>query len=452
MDEKNSDHKRKYYSVLERQRYEKMQEKLMDQQMKQQEMEEMKEKERQLHQAANMEKEQKQKYLEYMNNNYKTSLDYKREKQREERESELEEERERLKRIQRDLKEEQRRNGVKKATFMQEAQEVENHKRMMKQLESQRKQDERSEYQRLAQQNYQNEVERENNYKRFFKDYESQMGDRIANHMKYVTSAQIDKQNMLDQIEEKNEKEHNDWLAEKERKEKEERHRHLKEMHDENRKIYDKLDQERTHKKEMYQKMVEQRKKEEDDYKDFMKRRSEEEEAKRKLYRESLEYQKGMKEYSKNHMGQMTDAEKRLNNNDLKSYKDKKNQEYQGMIPGINNINSVGSRPILRVANDEFYETSTKAPAFALKDLNRSYKNLHSTKSMVDRSKGSSPVRKNDKYDPITNPIPFVNQNPYIMKEKTMIGGEGTGSLINSSNRQSRRSLLSTTAEKNILI
>lgn len=86
-----------------------------------------------------MEQDQKHKYQEYMNNNYKTSLEYKRERDREQREAELEEERERLKLIQRDLKEEQKRNNIKKATFVQEAQEVANHKRMLKEMEEENK-------------------------------------------------------------------------------------------------------------------------------------------------------------------------------------------------------------------------------------------------------------------------------------------------------------------------
>ena len=93
----NRSKNKRYYSVLERQRYEKLQEKLANDQLKLREMQEMKEKEKQLEKAAELEREQKQKYLEYMNNAYKTSLEYKREKEREKREVELEEEKERLK-------------------------------------------------------------------------------------------------------------------------------------------------------------------------------------------------------------------------------------------------------------------------------------------------------------------------------------------------------------------
>ena len=104
------------------------------------------------------------------------------------------------------------------------------------------------------------EVARENNYKKFFNDYDQQLNERISSHMKNVTEATIEKQQTLDQIEEKNEKLYQEQLAEKERKEKEERMKHLKEMNDENKKVFDKLAREKTQKREMYSKMVEQRK------------------------------------------------------------------------------------------------------------------------------------------------------------------------------------------------
>lgn len=445
---KKSKNKR-YSSVLERQRYEKLQEKLANDQLKLREMQEMKEKEKQLEKAAELEREQKQKYLEYMNNAYKTSLEYKHVKEREKREIELEEEKERLKRIQKDMKEEQRRNNIKKTTFVQEAQEVANHKRMLKDLEAQRKQDEKQEYQKLAKENYDREVERENNYKKFFKDFDNNMGERVKNHMEHVTNQEINKQARMDRIEDQNQKQYNDWLTQKEQREREGRSRRFKEMNEENKKVFDKLDREKTHKKEMYQKMVEERRKEEDDYKDYQKKLAEQEEESRRLYREALEFQKGYQEYNKSHLGQMTQMEKKLNKPDLKLYKQKQ-VGYQGMVPGIHNLNSVGSKPLLRIAKDEVYDTAVHSPSFAKNDLSKSYKDFkNSMKPLENHTNPASPAR-NDRYDPITNPIPFLNQNPYISKQKTVMGGAGAGSAM--THRHSRRSLLSSTAEKNILI
>ena len=96
----------------------------------------MKQRQKDLEKAAEMEAEQRNKYLQYMNNNYKTTLEYKREREKKKRESELKEEQRRLKIIQKDLKEEQLRNRKKKETFMQEVAEVENHNKKMRELQT----------------------------------------------------------------------------------------------------------------------------------------------------------------------------------------------------------------------------------------------------------------------------------------------------------------------------
>ena len=57
--ESNIQNKKQYYNVLDRQRYEKLQEKLASDQLKRQELNEMKEKEKLLEQAAEMEKRSK---------------------------------------------------------------------------------------------------------------------------------------------------------------------------------------------------------------------------------------------------------------------------------------------------------------------------------------------------------------------------------------------------------
>lgn len=35
-----------------------------------------------------------------------------------------------------------------------------------------------------------------------------------------------------------------------------------------------------------------------------------------------------------------------------------------------------------------------------------------------------------DKYNPITNPIPWVTQNPYINKEKNIVRGSGRSTIV----------------------
>jgi hypothetical protein len=305
----------------------------------------------------------------------------------------------------------------------------------------------------LSKQNYQVEVEREQNYKQFFKEFDHNLAGRMSSHMKHVTEPIIEKQLMLDDIEEKNELERNKYLDKKDLRERTERFRQEKEMHEQNRLVFEKKERERTNKRENYQNACEQRKKEEDDYKAAQQRRLEDEEDRRHLYRQALQFQTGYQEYSKNKNNQMTQMEKKLNNIDHKQATPIKT-DYQGMVPGIHNLESVGSRPLLRKANDDYYASQSTDPKFLTRNDNRSTKNLRSKiKPLEDFAHIGTPLRTSNKYNTITNPIPFVNQNPYIVKEKTMIGGNDVNSLIRTSSMgRLGRSLLSSTAEKNILI
>ena len=69
-----------------------------------------------------------------------------------------------------------------------------------------------------------------------------------------------------------------------------------------------------------------------------------------KNYSDTLHYQMNIHQKLKHNFGCMTDQEKKLNKGDLKAYKGGQNQ-VQSMIPGIHNINSVGSVPLSRYTN-----------------------------------------------------------------------------------------------------
>ena len=68
--------------------------------------------------------------------------------------------------------------------------------------------------------------------------------------------------------------------------------------------------------------------------------------AQQNLLRETLLNQMKMNDLNKKNFGKMTLVEKRLNRNDLQSYKHKERNTVNAMVPGINNFNSVGSKPL----------------------------------------------------------------------------------------------------------
>ena len=79
-------------------------------------------------------------------------------------------------------------------------------------------------------------------------------------------------------------------------------------------------------------------------------KRKREIEDQRNLYKETLQNQMTLNALNKYNYGKMTMQEKYLNKNDLKSYKNKERNTIHALIPGIKNIDSVGSKPLLRGA------------------------------------------------------------------------------------------------------
>ena len=96
-------------------------------------------------------------------------------------------------------------------------------------------------------------------------------------------------------------------------------------------------------------------------YADDVRRRKEEDREQKRLYSDTLKYQKAIQEQMKNNYGKMTMQEKRFNKEDLRAYRQGEKQPHMGgLIPGINNISSVGAQPTIRRAvqrdltNDQF--------------------------------------------------------------------------------------------------
>mmetsp|Transcript_39954 Transcript_39954/g.39526 ORF Transcript_39954/g.39526 Transcript_39954/m.39526 type:complete len:330 (-) Transcript_39954:27-1016(-) len=73
-------------------------------------------------------------------------------------------------------------------------------------------------------------------------------------------------------------------------------------------------------------------------------------EEQKNLYRETLQNQMTLNALNKHNYGKMTMQEKYLNRLDLKAYKNKERNTVKAMIPGIKNIPSIGTKPLMRGA------------------------------------------------------------------------------------------------------
>lgn len=88
-------------------------------------------------------------------------------------------------------------------------------------------------------------------------------------------------------------------------------------------------------------------------------------EDQKNLYRETLQNQMTLNALNKHNFGKMTMQEKHLNKPDLKAYKNKERNTIKAMIPGIKNINSIGTKPLMRGAMNvmDFSDSPPQGPA-----------------------------------------------------------------------------------------
>lgn len=87
-------------------------------------------------------------------------------------------------------------------------------------------------------------------------------------------------------------------------------------------------------------------------------------EEQKNLYRETLQNQMTLNALNKHNYGKMTMQEKHLNKPDLRSYKNRERNTVKAMIPGIKNINSVGTKPLMRGAMNvmDFSDSPPQGP------------------------------------------------------------------------------------------
>lgn len=135
----------------------------------------------------------------------------------------------------------------------------------------------------------------------------------------------------------------------------------------------------------------------------------------------------------------MSRVEKEFNRFDLRSYK--KNQNEIGcMIPGIRNIPSVGSRPtrggdpLIKMQQDMLNSAATpqlkKNHTAAQLQANSSPSIVSDDKSKRERVKAERrtemAMSQSNLYNPITNPLPGYQQNPYLLKQRSPTSTQGT--------------------------
>lgn len=366
-------------------------------------------------------KQEKDMYIKkYLFNNYKQNHDEKLKLSKLSKQDFQNFEQESSKKAQDDLLNEEAQNKYKRYVFSKEAMELIKEKKRLKEQEIKQREVNRLEYQQMCTDRFKTEEHKEEQYKQFFKDYERIMNERNKLHSRKVLRESIEKSNELNRIEQQAQKEYQHKLEEKEVKDQYFHQQMLQDTHMHNKSMLDfKQRIQKQQKREKDELLKEQRKKEECDLQLLKIKQQQDNMSNKKQYYADLAKQKFLKNYKEKSSRMLTKDEQMIN----------QSQGLNALIPGINNWNTIGSKPLKRGARstDRLKPLSTEAhmvmapvglPSMRtskyqiIKDLEKEYyENGGETKNSFNRRSSYN-----------NNSLPNLHDvNPYIEREKNLM-------------------------------
>jgi len=431
-----------YMTELDQMRYRQLQEKQSELDKKKVEYEEVMVKKRNFEEFNENKKQEEKLFQQYLADQYDSNMKLLKQKEGEAKRTMQYEEQGRIERAQRELEEMRQRQISKFRKFGEEQKELLEYKDYLKKGEEDRKLESKKESAQLFEQNAQREIKNEQNYKQIFVDFDNKLQKQMRNYQEKALSPQQEKDYRMREIIDNNEKERNRQLKEKETMDNERRKNNQRYTQDTQKNQMGEKEAQKEREKEAYQRYCEEVKKRSDDYQEQVRRQKEEDSRQKKVYADTLEMQKNWKDAAKNQYGNMTQNEKLLNKNDLQAFKNYETR-VSGMVPGQRTSMYNGS-PILKGAQDMVLSNSTSArelPKMASILAKRGSEGAY--ESNKEQRRSISPTN-NGSYNPITNPIPSYNQNPYMSKERMMVSGNFAG-------MGSNKSVLQSMAENNLI-
>ena len=163
----------------------------------------------------------------------------------------------------------------------------------------------------------------------------------------------------------------------------------------------------KSEKKNKYASLVQQSMLEEKEIKQMQNKIKEDKAQLQRNYAKALEAQMAVKKPSSIDVG----------NRRAEDASNKLESSPKGMVPGIFNIDSVGSRAIYRTG-----VMIAKSPSIGM-----SSKYMNEVRKLEEKKKAEKPDPSampniiSDRYNTITNPIPMATSNPYLMKQLSKI-------------------------------
>lgn len=246
-----------------------------------------------------------------------------------------------LKQVQQEGEEERYRQTLSRIQLKRDRDTMLQIKEEQRQLEDKAKDYDKTEYNRMVQQNIQKEISKEIEYKGYFQDYENKHKNRVRQHENYLRNSYNRREGETDLYEKKYIEERQvigDIIAKNT----------IEKQNDLARKNFDivkqqleKKQMDRMREVEIQRKAIEQRFKDDEYNKQLDKLEKEENSKSKMMYSDFLKRQVDLKK-SQNYAA-MTDIEVKINRPDITNYSN--HRSVQSLIPGINHIDSIGSKP-----------------------------------------------------------------------------------------------------------
>lgn len=175
-------------------------------------------------QAVKQLKNEEQEFKKFLGDNYVNQMIEQKQKEQAARQQKLEEERIRQEQIQKVIQEEKMQKLQQKMQMKQEAEKVLQSKEAEKNMQKEAEVKKKEEVNKLMAERTSKEKEREEQYRKFFKDFDRIMQTRTQTHIESVSNIETQKSMQRNDWIRKNEQEYQEKLKEKEQKLNEWRH------------------------------------------------------------------------------------------------------------------------------------------------------------------------------------------------------------------------------------
>ncbi|CDW84404.1 UNKNOWN [Stylonychia lemnae] len=448
---------RQYSDELEAARL--LREKLKKEQIEKEKMQEsieVQQKQQELQQYKVRKQEEETNLKAYLRDSYKTLSDQHKNKILNEKEREMLEDQMRVARAKQSLDDENFKRLLQRAEFNQAQQELIRFRQQMKEQDKEVDEQKKENYRKMCDDNEQKLRDREDEYKRYFARYNQNLNQRQVLHDTVVGEQERLKTQRMMSWESNNDKMYQKIAEQK---------AYQEEVQKQNQKQncqswldmqlqWKEQEKERLKMVTLQEKEVKDRQQQQLVEEDRQKKIQDQE--RKQMYSQALAYQKNLQLLQKQNYGKMTYEEKRINKEDLHHFKEHQAQ-FEAMIPGINNIKSVGAAPLKRakpregelpgklkltmsvndlrsplgMTSNKFNESqSLQQLGLSMHDHNpqtaqstaygqKFLQNITSDANienhpMKDRIYSKRFVVDQGQYNTITNPIPNYNRNPYL--------------------------------------